>query len=434
METIALGTRGLRLACQGLGCMGMCEFYGAARRRGVDRDDPPRPRARRRRSSTRPTCTGRTPTRCWSAGRSPAAATRSCSPPSSASSATRTDPRDAASTAAPSTCAPSCDGIAAAARRRRHRPLLPAPRRPRHVPIEETVGAMAELVEAGKVRHLGLSEAAPETIRRAHAVHPIAALQTRVLALDAATPRTSVLADAARARHRLRRLQPARPRLPDRHVQARSTTSPPTTSAAPARASRARTSTRTSRSSTGRGSSPRDKGCTPGAARARLGARAGRRHRADPRHQAARRYLEENVAALDVELTDDDLARLDIVAPAERRPLPRHVAREPLGVARYQLCRCPPRPHLGASRPGSTSSPCRRVGSGTLFEIGAARTGRLLHPLHRHRDRLVGRTILRFDSGIPDERSGAPSRSSGLRAARRGPGHGPLFAHEHFLG
>ena len=46
------------------------------------------------------------------------------------------------------------------------------------VPIEETVGAMAELVAAGKVRHLGLSEAAPETIRRAHAVHPITAVQT----------------------------------------------------------------------------------------------------------------------------------------------------------------------------------------------------------------------------------------------------------------
>ncbi|MEZ0171928.1 aldo/keto reductase [Microvirga sp. TS319] len=45
-------------------------------------------------------------------------------------------------------------------------------------PIEETVGAMAELVRQGKVRHLGLSEAAPQTIRRAHAVHPIAALQT----------------------------------------------------------------------------------------------------------------------------------------------------------------------------------------------------------------------------------------------------------------
>ena len=47
-----------------------------------------------------------------------------------------------------------------------------------NVPIEETVGAMAELVDAGKVRYLGLSEASPETIRRAHAVHPISALQS----------------------------------------------------------------------------------------------------------------------------------------------------------------------------------------------------------------------------------------------------------------
>ena len=46
------------------------------------------------------------------------------------------------------------------------------------VPIEDTVGAMARLVQQGKVRHLGLSEAAPETIRRAHKVHPIAAVQT----------------------------------------------------------------------------------------------------------------------------------------------------------------------------------------------------------------------------------------------------------------
>jgi aryl-alcohol dehydrogenase-like predicted oxidoreductase len=45
-------------------------------------------------------------------------------------------------------------------------------------PIEDTVGAMSDLVRQGKVRHLGLSEAAPQTIRRAHAVHPIAALQT----------------------------------------------------------------------------------------------------------------------------------------------------------------------------------------------------------------------------------------------------------------
>ncbi len=47
-----------------------------------------------------------------------------------------------------------------------------------HVPIEDTVGAMSDLVKAGKVKYLGLSEAAPETIRRAHKVHPITALQT----------------------------------------------------------------------------------------------------------------------------------------------------------------------------------------------------------------------------------------------------------------
>jgi aryl-alcohol dehydrogenase-like predicted oxidoreductase len=47
-----------------------------------------------------------------------------------------------------------------------------------NTPIEETVGAMADLVRAGKVRYLGLSEASPATIRRAHAVHPIAAVQT----------------------------------------------------------------------------------------------------------------------------------------------------------------------------------------------------------------------------------------------------------------
>lgn len=61
------------------------------------------------------------------------------------------------------------------------------------VPIEETVGAMAELVQAGKVRHLGLSEAAPDTIRRAHAVHPITALQTEY-SLWEREPETKVFA------------------------------------------------------------------------------------------------------------------------------------------------------------------------------------------------------------------------------------------------
>jgi aryl-alcohol dehydrogenase-like predicted oxidoreductase len=62
-----------------------------------------------------------------------------------------------------------------------------------NVPIEETVGAMAELVGQGKVRHIGLSEAAPETIRRAHAVHPVTAVQTEY-SLWTRDPEAGVLA------------------------------------------------------------------------------------------------------------------------------------------------------------------------------------------------------------------------------------------------
>jgi aryl-alcohol dehydrogenase-like predicted oxidoreductase len=60
-------------------------------------------------------------------------------------------------------------------------------------PIEDTVGAMAELVQAGKVRYLGMSEAAPSTLRRACAVHPIAALQTEY-SLWSRDPETEILA------------------------------------------------------------------------------------------------------------------------------------------------------------------------------------------------------------------------------------------------
>ncbi|HEV2919390.1 MAG TPA: aldo/keto reductase, partial [Actinomycetota bacterium] len=58
-----------------------------------------------------------------------------------------------------------------------HIDLYYQPRVDRSVPVEDTWGAMAELVEAGKVRYLGISEAAPATVRRAHAVHPISAGQ-----------------------------------------------------------------------------------------------------------------------------------------------------------------------------------------------------------------------------------------------------------------
>ncbi len=61
-----------------------------------------------------------------------------------------------------------------------------------NVPIEETVGAMAELVREGKIRHIGLSEAAPETIRRGNAVHPITAVQTEY-SLWTRDPETEVL-------------------------------------------------------------------------------------------------------------------------------------------------------------------------------------------------------------------------------------------------
>ncbi len=62
-----------------------------------------------------------------------------------------------------------------------------------NVPIEETVGAMAELVQAGKIRHLGLCEVAPDIIRRAHAAHPISAIQTEY-SLWSREPEQAVLA------------------------------------------------------------------------------------------------------------------------------------------------------------------------------------------------------------------------------------------------
>ena len=82
-----------------------------------------------------------------------------------------------------------------------------------NVEIEETVGAMAELVEAGKVRHLGLSEAAPETIRRAHAVHPITALQTEYSFLTR-EPEAEILPTCRELGIGFVAYSPARPRLP----------------------------------------------------------------------------------------------------------------------------------------------------------------------------------------------------------------------------
>ena len=87
------------------------------------------------------------------------------------------------------------------------------------VAIEETVGAMAELVQHGKVRYLGLSEAAPATIRRAHAVHPITALQTEY-SLWSREPEEEILSTVRELGHRLRGLQPSGARLSDGPVPA----------------------------------------------------------------------------------------------------------------------------------------------------------------------------------------------------------------------
>ena len=118
------------------------------------------------------------------------------------------------------------------------------------VPIEETVGAMAELVAAGKVRHLGLSEASAETIRRAHAVHPIAALQSEwslwTRDLEARGPPRSAASSASASSP----FSPARPRLPDRPLHAPSRTCRRRHAPHPAPVRRTATSNRTWPSST----------------------------------------------------------------------------------------------------------------------------------------------------------------------------------------
>ena len=87
------------------------------------------------------------------------------------------------------------------------------------VPIEETVGAMARLREEGKIRALGLCETAPSTLRRAHAVHPIAALQMEYSLLYR-QPAEDALAIVPGARRRLRRVLAARPEHADRSRRA----------------------------------------------------------------------------------------------------------------------------------------------------------------------------------------------------------------------
>jgi aryl-alcohol dehydrogenase-like predicted oxidoreductase len=181
-------------------------------------------------------------------------------------------------------------------------------------PIEETVGAMGELVTEGKVRYLGLSEAAPETISRAHAVHPISALQTEY-SVWSRDPEKEILpllrglgigfvpysplgrgflTGALRSIDDLdesdfRRYQP---RFQGDNLADNVAIVEVIDQLAAA------------------------KGCTPGQIALAFVHAAGRDVAPIPGTKR-RTYLEENVAALDVDLTEEDLAVLDNVAPAK---------------------------------------------------------------------------------------------------------------------
>ncbi|MTD44338.1 aldo/keto reductase [Conexibacter sp. W3-3-2] len=179
-------------------------------------------------------------------------------------------------------------------------------------PIEETVGAMAQLVAEGKVRFLGLSEAAPATIRRAHAVHPITALQTEY-SIWSRDPEREILATVrelgigfvpysplgrgfltgtVRTVDDLpdgdfRRVQP---RLQDGNIDKNLAIVDVVREIAQAH------------------------DATPGQVALAWVHRQGDDVAPIPGTKR-RTYLEENVAALEVELTDDDLARIDAVGP-----------------------------------------------------------------------------------------------------------------------